>query len=89
MIKRLDPCCIHWADACANGPTDQLTIDECLNLEPIEMQDFGLLLGKNRSGTAWILVGNVSEEGECRKVTLIPCVNVIGIDKLQSKRKKK
>jgi len=81
-IKRVE---IEWFDTSSpDDCTSQFCLDEMRSWEPLRMASMGFLIGKNDSGTAYILAANCSEGAMFRQVTVIPVVNVVKIRRWKS-----
>lgn len=67
---------VHWVDACAASTMDTFEREELADAKALDMWDYGVLLGKNNKGDAYLLASNFSSAGHFRRVMVLPLVYV-------------
>jgi hypothetical protein len=78
MLK-MQVAAVWWFDAAGPMNHEQFTFEDLESLGPIEMVDVGILLYKDKEKVT--LGGEMSQEGQFRRVITIPMVNVKRIKK--------
>lgn len=68
---------VEWLDSAAPIHGMQYSLEDALELEPLQMWERGLLLGENVKGNAIIVASNNSIEGQFRRIITIPKCNVV------------
>lgn len=70
---------IKWLDSAAPDTFNNFTLDEAKELQPVVMWEWGILLGENAAGNAWVVASNYSEYDRFRRVTIIKKKDVLEI----------